>query len=101
MRIDLNGGISGSRATEERSQEGSRAASAAGAGGPASDQAVLSADQGRVGALAVQVNNLPEVRSEKVAAIASAIRKQTYQVTPEQTAEAILGELQARNGRAA
>lgn len=46
----------------------------------------------RAGLLTAQVKGLPEIRQERVAAIATAIQSGAYQVSPEQTAEAILSE---------
>lgn len=43
----------------------------------------------------------PEVRSERIAAIQAAIANGTYQVSPEQTAEAILAEHVVRDESAA
>jgi flagellar biosynthesis anti-sigma factor FlgM len=43
--------------------------------------------------LAAQVDNFPEIRQEKVAALEDAIQKGTYQVTPEKTAEAMLSQV--------
>ena len=43
----------------------------------------------------------PEVRSERIAAIQAAIGNGTYQVSAEQTAEAILAEHQVRDESAA
>lgn len=43
----------------------------------------------------------PEVRSERIAAIQTAIANGTYQVSPEQTAEAILAEQLVRDESAA
>ncbi len=43
----------------------------------------------------------PEIRSERIAAIQAAIANGTYQVSPEQTAEAILAEHLARDESAA
>jgi anti-sigma28 factor (negative regulator of flagellin synthesis) len=40
------------------------------------------------------------VREEKVAAIANAVKRGTYQVSPEQTADAILSEAGARSSAA-
>ena len=62
----------------------------------------LAADQARVGWLAAQaVRPLPEVRSERIAFLQSAIANGSYQVSPEQIAEAILAEHQARDEAAA
>jgi anti-sigma28 factor (negative regulator of flagellin synthesis) len=49
-----------------------------------------------VQALAAQVNELPEIRQEKVAALGRAVQSGNYQVTPEQTADALLSELRTR-----
>jgi flagellar biosynthesis anti-sigma factor FlgM len=64
-----------------------------------SDQA--SAEQARVSWLAAQAVPPPEIRSERIAAIQSAIANGTYAVSPEQTAEAILSERQVRDESAA
>ena len=73
MRIDPSARINALEAGAS-AKSGSKASGAAG-GGLASDQAALSPDQARVGALVAQTISLPEIRSEKVAQIASAIRE--------------------------
>jgi flagellar biosynthesis anti-sigma factor FlgM len=65
---------------------------------PSPDTAQLSIAQGRVQALAAQVNELLEVRQEKVGALGRAVQSGNYQVTPEQTADALLSELRTRPG---
>jgi anti-sigma28 factor (negative regulator of flagellin synthesis) len=62
------------------------------------DQASI--DQARASWLAAQTGPA-EIRSERLAAIQTAIANGTYQTTPEQTAEAILSEQQVRTGTAA
>jgi anti-sigma28 factor (negative regulator of flagellin synthesis) len=52
--------------------------------------------QSPAAAMAAHVTRLPEVGQENVDAIASAVKNGTYQVTLEQTADAILSELDAR-----
>lgn len=52
-------------------------------------------------ALTVQLGPSPEDRSQRIAALQSAIADGTYQASPEQTAEAILSEQQVRDGTAA
>ncbi len=64
------------------------------------DTAQLSLDQARVQSLAAQVNALPEVRQEKVAALGQAVRDGRYQISPEQTAEAVISEMLARSAAA-
>jgi flagellar biosynthesis anti-sigma factor FlgM len=98
MRINLSP-LTKTQETAEAGQTGSgpRATSGAGGGGAAAgDKAVLSSDQARVQSLAAEVNQLPDIRQEKVAALGLAIQQGSYDVTPEQTAVALIGEMQAR-----
>jgi flagellar biosynthesis anti-sigma factor FlgM len=60
------------------------------------DKAELSTDGARVNSLTAQLNQLPEVRSEKITELQKAIRQGTYDVTPEQTADAIIADVQGR-----
>lgn len=93
MRIDANAGAGAAADLSESAKPGSRAsARTPSSEALASDQAELSAGQARVQVLAAQVDNFPEIRQEKVAALEDAIQKGTYQVTPEKTAEAILSQ---------
>lgn len=54
------------------------------------DHAELSMDHARVAALATQIYNLPEIRQERVAPLSNAIQNGNYDVSPEQTADAML-----------
>lgn len=96
MRIDSNSRAAEAQDLGQSSQSGARANAPAGGAGNAlgSDTARLSTDQARVASLAAQVNNLPEVRQQKVEALRRVIGDGSYQVTPEQTADAILAEIQ-------
>ena len=58
------------------------------------DTANLSPDQAQ--ALAAQVNQLPDVRQEKVAALGRVIAQGNYQVTAQQTAEALISQITLR-----
>ena len=58
-----------------------------------SDVAKVSSEHSRVQALAAEISKLPEIRQQKVAELADKIRKGTYEVTPQQTAEALFGAL--------
>jgi flagellar biosynthesis anti-sigma factor FlgM len=58
-------------------------------------------DQARTSWLAAQAASPPEIRSERIAGIQRAIANGTYQVSAEQTAEAILSERQIRGVTAA
>jgi len=95
MRVNLN-----SKAQESsdvgQAASGARVVTNGGGSAAPSDKAVLSADQARVQSLTAEVNQLPDIRQEKVAALGLAIQHGSYEVTPEQTAEAMMGEMQAR-----
>jgi flagellar biosynthesis anti-sigma factor FlgM len=99
MRIDLNAIIPEAPDPGQSAKTGSQVASgtssAGGLGG--GDTAKLSQDQGRVQEFASQVNQLPEIRQDKVAALQRAIGEGSYQVTPEQAAEALISAMQIRS----
>jgi anti-sigma28 factor (negative regulator of flagellin synthesis) len=57
----------------------------------------ISFGQSRLAKLEAQANERPEVRSGRVTALARAISDGTYQVSPEQTAEAVMSEMMARS----
>jgi flagellar biosynthesis anti-sigma factor FlgM len=96
MRINLNPGspeaLDGAKLAST-SDARSTASPPSGDDLASSDTAELSLDHARIGALAAQVNNLPEIRQEKVAALATAIRNGTYDVSPEQTADAMVTDM--------
>jgi flagellar biosynthesis anti-sigma factor FlgM len=96
MRIDLNAIIPESpdpgQTTKAGSQPVGGGSSATGHIGV--DTTKLSPDQARVQQLASQVNQLPEIRPEKVAALQRAVQAGAYQVTPAQTAGALLLAMQ-------
>lgn len=93
MRIDLTGKSPESQQTERASQTRSRMSSGARERSEiGEDKACLSLDQSRVRELEKQVKDFPEVRSEKVKALARSVQDGTYDVTPQQTAEAMLSE---------
>jgi anti-sigma28 factor (negative regulator of flagellin synthesis) len=58
-------------------------------------------DPAKAEALAAQLGPSPENRSQRIAALQTAIADGTYEVPLEETAEAILSEKQVRNGNAA
>ena len=93
MRIDRNAGLTPAASGTTSSANPRSAAAGSSRATPVADQAELSYDQARVNALTAQVNALPEIRREKVAALQSALNQGTYQVSPEQTAEAIVAEV--------
>ena len=77
MRIDLNAIIpevpDPGQSAKSSAQGTSGSSSAVGVGG--GDTAKLSQDQGRVQELASQVNQLPEIRQDKVSALQRALGK--------------------------
>jgi flagellar biosynthesis anti-sigma factor FlgM len=96
MRIDLNPRSPEAQEAGTAGQSGGRRAAGAQGKTPGGDTAQLSSDQGRVQSLAAQINNLPEIRQEKVDALRRVIREGNYDVTAEQTANAMLSEIEAR-----
>lgn len=99
MRIDLNAIIPEAPDPGQSAKPGSRAASSSSTGDvlAGGDTAKLSQDQGRVQELASRVNQLPEIRQDKVAALQRAIGQGEYRVTPGQAAEALLSAIQIRS----
>ena len=99
MRIDLNAitpeAPDPGQATKSGPQAGSGSAGTAGPAG--ADTAKLSQDAARVQDLAAQVNQFPEVRQDKVAALQRAINQGSYGVTAAQSAEALLSAIQIRS----
>ncbi len=96
MRIDLQNRLHETGDSTRADQPGTRTAAAAGRSSLGEDRAELSADQVRVLSLAKEVNRLPDIRQEKVTALSLAIRQGRYDVSPEQTAEKILAEMETR-----
>jgi flagellar biosynthesis anti-sigma factor FlgM len=99
MRIDLSAIIPEAPDPGQSTKSGSRLASGstAGEGLSGGDTAKLSQDQGRVQELASQVNQLPEIRQDKVTDLQLAIKTGSYRVTPAQAAEALLSAMQLRS----
>jgi flagellar biosynthesis anti-sigma factor FlgM len=99
MRIDLNAIIPEAPEPGQSAKSGAQAASARptaeGVGG--GDTARLSYDHGRAQNLAVQVNQFPEIRQDRVAALQRALTDGSYQVTPAQSAEALISAMQIRS----
>jgi len=60
---------------------------------PAGELAQLLGDPARVQSLAAQVKALPETRQEKVGVLGPAVRAGSYQVSPQQMAEAMISEM--------
>ena len=99
MRIDLNAIIPEGPDPGQSTKSGSRVASngSSGEGLAGADTSKLSQDRGRIQELASQVNQLPEIRQDKVAALQQAIEEGSYRVTPGQAAEALISAIQIRS----
>lgn len=67
-----------------------QAASGTSSGALAPDTSELSSGRANVGALAAAVNQLPEIRQAKVAALAQQVRGGAYSPQPEQSAAALM-----------
>jgi flagellar biosynthesis anti-sigma factor FlgM len=100
MRIEPKPGSAITNDAAHQTSSGSNAVSIS-RRGAGHDQATFSPEVARVRELAAQANSFTEIRAERVAAISSAMRQGTYQVSPEQTAEGILAEAEARGSAAA
>lgn len=97
INLDLNntealGNTQSSSNSSASNAAGVASASAQTSSSLGSDRAELSMDHARVAALATQVSNLPEIRQEKVNALSDALQSGEYNVSPEQTAAAMLSE---------
>jgi flagellar biosynthesis anti-sigma factor FlgM len=97
MRIDLNtqanAAANAGLAAEAENKAVAATSSNSQSGG---DKASLSPDQARVQSLTAQLNQLPEIRQEKITELYRAIKVGTYNVTPEQTADALIADLRSR-----
>jgi|SRR5580704_15676182 negative regulator of flagellin synthesis FlgM len=93
MRIDLTANVGQTPDAGEAGKAGSRAVSGAGSAVPEGDSTQLSTDQAKLQALSAAVLQLPEIRQDKVAALAEQVQSGNYRVTAQQTAEALLTAL--------
>ncbi|MGO9648751.1 MAG: flagellar biosynthesis anti-sigma factor FlgM [Terriglobales bacterium] len=93
MRIDLNANVGQTPDAGSAGKASSRAVSGAENAVPEGDSTRLSTDQANVQALSAAVLQLPEIRQDKVAALTEQVQKGSYQVTAQQTAEALLTAL--------
>jgi negative regulator of flagellin synthesis FlgM len=97
MRIGLNAIVPKAPDPGKSTKSGSQVASGNSSAGLEGDTAKLSQNQGRVQELVSQVNQIPEIRQDKVAALQRAIGEGSYQVTPAQAAEALISARQIRS----
>lgn len=63
----------------------------------AKDTATLSTGQDTMADLTARVNQAPEIRQDKVAALAELMRTGNYAVTPAQTADAVMAHMTLTN----
>jgi len=61
------------------------------------DRAQFGHDHAHLQSLEAKVTGLPEVRGQKVEALRQVMRNGSYEVTPEQTADALFAEMLARS----
>lgn len=94
MRIDLNANLLPSDGTQSV-KAGARSEGPAGASTSAADSADSSTQSLSAAALTAAVGQVPEVRQEKVAALAEQMRNGTYEVSARQTADAMLAQMRA------
>jgi|SRR5271170_4889752 flagellar biosynthesis anti-sigma factor FlgM len=99
MRVDLNANLEPTPDAGPAGKASSRVAPGTGSTVPEADSTQLSTDQVKVQALSAAVLQLPEIRQDKVAGLAEQVQKGVYQVSAQQTAEAMLTAL--TTGRAA
>jgi flagellar biosynthesis anti-sigma factor FlgM len=93
MRIDLNANVGPTQDAGQAGKASSRAALGAGSVRVEADRTEPSSDQVKVQTLSAAVLQLPEIRQEKVAALADQVQQGNYPVTAQQTAEALLTAL--------
>jgi len=93
MRIDLNTSIG--HATDPAKSTTAGSSPGVAKTGCSPDVAELSPDYLRVPSLATAASRFPEIRQEKVAALSTAIRSGSYNVSSAQTAESLLAHITA------
>ena len=93
MRIDLNSGVGQTGDSLPLSKSNPRSSAPGARDEAPTDAANLSPDYQRVRDLVGVINGLPEIRQDKVAALAGMIENGTYGCTPEQTAKALLSHM--------
>jgi len=96
MRINLNPKTQEATVGQATQPSTRPSSTAGGTAGITGDTAELSLEQAKVQSLTAEANRVPDVRQDKVTALGLAIQQGSYDVTPEQTAEAIIGEMQTR-----
>jgi anti-sigma28 factor (negative regulator of flagellin synthesis) len=93
MRIDLGLGIGQPTDSAGPGKVDTPSSGRLSNSGSAADVAHASADYVRAQGLAATLSQLPEVRQEKVAALAELVRSGNYSVTSDQTAGALMAHM--------
>jgi anti-sigma28 factor (negative regulator of flagellin synthesis) len=93
MRIDLSLSVGQTPDSEKPSMSDMPSGSGSKTSELAADVANPSADYVRAQALTATLSQLPDVRQEKVAALAEMVRSGNYAARPEQTAEALMSHM--------
>lgn len=96
MRIDLNASISQTPDSGKPGKPDLPSAAGSQKSELAADAANPSADYVRAQALTTALSQLPDVRQDKVAALAEMVRNGNYAVTSEQTAAALMAHMAGR-----
>ncbi len=96
MKIDSNLLFPDNRPVNGVGNSGTSNSSKAGSASSSSDEVRLSVNQSAIQALQAQLQNQPDIRSQRVAALQQAIRDGSYQVSNEQIADAMFTELLQR-----
>lgn len=93
MRIHSDINIPQAPDTGQAAKSNSQAGSGITSGGLAPDTSELSSGRANVLTLAAAVHQFPEIRQEKVTALAQQVRSGAYAPRPEQSAEALISHL--------
>ncbi|MGA8151778.1 MAG: flagellar biosynthesis anti-sigma factor FlgM [Terriglobales bacterium] len=93
MRIQSDINVPQALGTGEAAQSGARTAPGSNGGALAPDTSNLSSSGANVLALATVANQLPEIRQEKVAALAQQVRGGAYSPQAERSAEALMSHM--------
>ncbi|HXY02327.1 MAG TPA: flagellar biosynthesis anti-sigma factor FlgM [Terriglobales bacterium] len=98
MRIDLNPGVQHTTDPAQSSKARLQPSVNAPESGMAADVTTLSADYLKARKLTATVNQLPELRQDRVASLSAAFRSGTYSVSSDQTADALLAHMAVSHG---
>jgi flagellar biosynthesis anti-sigma factor FlgM len=92
MRVDLNNLLARESSSVQSAARGNQSA----ANNNAGNSTAVTSEQLSAASLSRTVTALPEVRQEKVAALAQQLRNGEYRVTAQQTADAMVSQMRER-----